>query len=115
MTPLDPRNRTILGFILIVFAGAVLTVVYWPLLAVAGILGGYLMDSFKKSFSAFIAGILSWALLLSPYLLSGSFGAVNAFMSSVAGLPAAAFTVVIGGILALLGALIGSTISSLVR
>ena len=115
MVHLSSRIRTILGFILIVPVGAVLTVVYWPLLAVAGIMGGYLMGSFKKSLSAFIAGILSWTLLLSPYLFSGSFGAVNVFMSSVAGLPAAAFTVIIGGILALLGALIGSMISTLVK
>lgn len=100
-------KKVILGFLAIVFLGALFTIVRWPLLIVAGIIGGYIIEDTKKALSAFFAGILAWALLFTRYVFSEYFGAVNSFINSVAGIPALPLTLVIGGILALFGALIG--------
>lgn len=103
-------RKDILGFVVIVVLGAALTVVHWVLVVIAGILGGYLIENFKKSaLFGFVGGILAWLLLISRFAFSGHFGAVSSFINAVAGLPALPLTLVIGGILSLLGALIGAT------
>lgn len=99
-------KNALIGFLVIIFLGAALTVVHWSLIIVAGIIGGYLMGT-KNIISAFIAGIIAWSLLFTRYVFSDYFGAVNSFINRVAGLPALPVTLVIGGILALMGALIG--------
>lgn len=103
-------KKDLLGFVLIIVLGAALTVVHWSLLIIAGIIGGYFIESVKKSaVFGFIGGILAWLLLFIPYVLSGYFSAVNSFINAVAGIPALPLTLVIGGILALLGTLMGNT------
>ncbi len=103
-------KKDVLGFVLIIVLGAALTIVHWSLLIVAGIIGGYFIESMKKSaVLGFIGGILAWSLLFIPYLLSGYFSAVNSFINAVAGIPALPLTLIISGILALLGALIATT------
>jgi hypothetical protein len=101
------NKHFISGFLVIVFLGALLTYVYWPLLIVAGIIGGYLIQDTKKALSAFVAGILSYCILFLRFIFSGYFGKVTTFINSVAGVPALPLTLIIGGVLALLGALIG--------
>ena len=108
-------KRPVAGFLIIVFLGALLTLVYWPLLIVAAVIGGYFMENAKTALSAFLAGICAWMLLFARYFLSGHFGAVNSFINSVAGLPALPVTLVIGGILSLLGALIGITLYKILK
>jgi hypothetical protein len=100
-------KKFLLGFAAIVFLGALFTLVHWFLLVVAGIIGGYLIGDTKKALTAFFAGILAWVLLFARYFVSGYFGDVNTFINTVAGIPALPLTLVIGGILALFGALIG--------
>jgi hypothetical protein len=100
-------RKDVTGFLVIVVLGAALTIVHWFLLVIAGIIGGYIIEDSKKSFWAFFAGILAWSLFFVRYSFSGHFGAVVSFMNAVAGLPALPLTLIIGGILALLGALIG--------
>lgn len=103
-------RKDILGLVVIVVLGAALTIVYWALVVVAGILGGYLIEDFKKSaFLGFVGGVFAWLLLIARFALSGHFGAVSSFINAVAGLPALPLTLVIGGILSFLGALIGAT------
>lgn len=103
-------KKDVLGFGIIIVLGAVLTYVHWSLLIVAGIIGGYFVESAKKAaVLGFIGGLLAWSLLFIPYLLSGYFSAVNSFINAVAGLPALPLTLVIGGIIALLATLIGYT------
>jgi hypothetical protein len=99
--------KFLVGFLIIVFLGACATAVYWPSFAVVAIVGGYLIEDTKKALSAFVAGILAWSLLFLQFISSEHFGAVHTFISSVAGIPALPLTLIIGGILALLGALIG--------
>ncbi len=99
-----------IGFLVIIFVGALFALLYWPLLIVAGIIGGYIIQDTKKALLAFLAGILAYSLLFLRYISSGYFGDVNTFISSVAGIPALPLILVIGGILALLGALIGATL-----
>jgi hypothetical protein len=100
-------RKDVTGFLVIIFLGAALTMVHWALLVIAGIVGGYVIEDTKKSFYAFVAGILAWSLFFVRYVLSGYFGAVTSFVNAVAGLPALPLTLAIGGILALLGALVG--------
>ncbi|MGC1121665.1 MAG: hypothetical protein WBA22_11285 [Candidatus Methanofastidiosia archaeon] len=103
-------RKDILGFVVIVVLGAVLTVIHWVLVVIAGILGGYLIEDFKKSaLLGVVGGVLAWLLLISRFAVSDHFGAVLSFINAVAGLPALPLTLVIGGILSLLGALIGAT------
>ena len=104
----NTNTRKIAGFLLIVFLGAALTFIHWTLLIVAGIIGGYLIEDTKKVLSAFVAGILAYLLLFLRYFFSEHFKAVTDFINSVAGLPALPAALLIGGILALLGALIGA-------
>ena len=104
------NRHVILGFLIIVFLGALFTYVYWPLLIVAGIIGGYVIQDTKKALSAFVAGILSYCILFLRFVSSDYFGKVSTFINSVAGIPALPLTLIIGGILALLGALIGVTL-----
>jgi hypothetical protein len=99
-----------IGFLVIIILGALFALLYWPLLIVAGVIGGYIIQDTKKALLAFLAGILAYSLLFLRYTSSGYFGDVNTFISSVAGIPALPLTLVIGGILALLGALIGATL-----
>ncbi len=107
--------KKVTGFLVVVFGGALLTMVYWPLLIVAGIMGGYLIEDTKKAVTAFVGGVLSWSLLFLRYAFSGHFGAVNSFINAVAGIPALPLTLVVGGVLALLGALIGVTAKKILR
>lgn len=107
--------KRVTGFLVIVFGGALLTIVYWPLLTVAGIMGGYLIEDMKKAATAFVGGVLSWSLLFLRYIFPGHFGAVNSFINAVAGIPALLLTLVIGGILALLGALMGVTVRKILK
>lgn len=102
-------TKKIIGFLIIVFLGALLSTLHWSLLVVAAVIGGYLIEDTKKAVSAFLAGIFAWGLLLSRYVFSPHFGAVNTFVNSVAGLPALPLMLLIGGILSLLGAFIGVT------
>lgn len=102
-------KKVLTGFFIIVFLGTVFTTLHWFLLVVVSIFGGYIIEDPKKAVSAFFAGILAWALLIFRYMLSDYFGAVNTFINAVAGLPALPLTLLIGGILSLLGAFIGVT------
>ncbi|MGD2246760.1 MAG: hypothetical protein PVF58_00015 [Candidatus Methanofastidiosia archaeon] len=102
-------KKVLYSVFIIVFLGAALSIVHWSLLVIAGILGGYIIEETKKALTAFIAGILSWLLLFTRYFTSGHFGQVSTFINNVAGIPAFPLVLVIGGILALLGALIGVT------
>ena len=104
------NKNFIVGFSVIVFLGALFALLYWPFLIVAGVIGGYVIQDTKKALLAFLAGILAYSLLFLRYVSSEYFGDVNTFISSVAGIPALILTLVIGGILALLGALIGATL-----
>ncbi len=102
-------KKVLAGFAVIIILGAALTFIHWSLLIVAGILGGYLIKDVKKSaLLGFLGGIISWSLLLVRYILSDYFSKVNAFINAVAGLPALPLTLKLGGIFALLGALIGA-------
>ena len=103
-------KKDVLGFGIIILGGAVVTFVHWSLLIVAGIIGGYFVESAKKAaVLGFIGGLLAWSILFIPYFLSEHFSAVNSFINTVAGLPALPLTLVIGGILALFAALMGNT------
>ena len=104
------NKNFVVGFLAIVFLGALFALLWWPLLIVAGVIGGYVIQDTKKALLAFLAGILAYFLLFLRYITSEYFGDVNTFISSVAGIPALVLTLVIGGILALLGALIGATL-----
>lgn len=111
-------RRWLLGFLVIVFGGAGLTLVYWPLVVVAAVIGGYLMEHGKwvlSALSALVAGCLAWSLLFVRYALTGYLGMVNHFINAVAGVPALPLTLLIGGVLALLGALIGMTLRKLIK
>ncbi|MBU7025027.1 MAG: hypothetical protein HXS40_12775 [Theionarchaea archaeon] len=103
-------KKDFLGLVVIIVLGAALTVVHWALVVVAGILGGYLIEDFKKSaLFGFLGGIFAWMLLIARFAAFAHFGAVSSFINAVAGLPALPLALVIGGILSLLGALIGAT------
>lgn len=103
-------KKDILGCAVIVVLGAALTVAHWVLVVIAGILGGYLIEDYRKSaLLGFVGGVLAWLLLVLRFAGSGHFGAVLSFVNAVAGLPALPLTLIVGGILSLLGALIGAT------
>ena len=88
---------------------AVLAFVHWSTIIVAGIIGGYFIEDVKKSaLLGLVGGIVAWSLSIARFVFSDYFGAVNAFINAAAGLPALPVMLIIGGILAMLGALIGA-------
>lgn len=100
-------KKVVYGVVIIVILGAVLSVVHWSLLVIAGIVGGYIIEDTKKAAISFLAGVVSWSLLFTRYITSEHFSKVSAFINEVAGIPALFLVLIIGGILALLGAYIG--------